>query len=85
MFPYVEIAYKENYSFLIMNPNFTKDHLGKSMSEYTDHYTHCEYIWNEFISGKRYENIIVIAHQLASISLIKLVNRFSMNHDKIRE
>ena len=85
LFPYVDFAYKENYSFLIMNPNFTKDSSGKSMSEYTDHYSHCEYIWNEYVSGKRYEHIIVIAHQLASISLIKLVNRFSMNNVNIRK
>ncbi len=80
IFPFVEYAYKENFSFLIINPNFTKDNSGKPMSEFTDHYSHCEYIWNEFITGKRYEHIVVIAHQLASISLIKLVNRFSINH-----
>lgn len=75
--PYVDNAYKESFSILIMNPNLLKDCFGKPVLEYCDHYSHCEYIWNEYVSGKRYENIVVIAHQLASISLIKLVNKFS--------
>ena len=63
-----------------MNPNYLKDpKTGKNMVEFNDHYSHCEYVWNEYISGKRYENVILIAHQLASISLIKLMNKFSNN------
>ena len=80
VFPYVDYAVKENYSVLIMNPNYLKDpKTGKNMVEFNDHYSHCEYVWNEYISGKRYENVILIAHQLASISLIKLMNKFSNN------
>jgi hypothetical protein len=78
VFPYVVSAMKGNYAVMLMNPNDLKDgKSGKVMTEFSDHYGHCEYFWNEFITGKRFESVIIIAHQLASISVIKLVNKFS--------
>ena len=78
VFPHVGLAYKENYSILLMNPNNIKDpETGKNILEFNDHYSHCEYVWNEYITGKRYEHVVIIAHQLASLSVIKLVNKFS--------
>ena len=82
VFPYVDLALKENFSVLIMNPNYPKDTKNVNCNlDSFDHYAHCECIWNEFISGKKFETVIIIAHQLASISLIKLVYKFSNNYN----
>ncbi len=62
-----------------MNPNKLKDNkLIAKINEFSDHYTHCEYIWNEFISRDQLiNNISIIAHKNSSISLIKLMKKYS--------
>lgn len=80
VFPFLTSAIKSNYSVLLMNPNELKEkekQVGKTPSELSDHYSHCECVWNDYIAGKKWENIIIVSHKLASISLIKLANKFS--------
>lgn len=72
---YVEMAQNAGYSVLIMNPNRLNDKkTGQKITEFYDHYTHCAYIWEEFITKNEiFKNIIIVSHQTASISVIKLM------------
>ena len=62
-----------------MNPNKLKDNkLIAKINEFSDHHTHCEYIWNEYISRNQIINSIsIIAHKNSSFSVIKLMKKFS--------
>jgi hypothetical protein len=64
---------------MLLNPNKLVDNKqGARINEYSDHYTHCEYIWKEYISKADYiNNVVVIAQKNASLSVIKLMNKFS--------
>jgi hypothetical protein len=61
-----------------MNPNkLTDNKLVTRLSEFSDHYTHCEYIWNEYIlKNEKITNISIVAHRNASFSAIKLLKAF---------
>ena len=78
MITYVEAATINNYSVLLMNPNKLRSNkTNLEIPEYSDHYSHCEYIWNEFIaSNTKITQIIIIGNGNASISIIKLMNKF---------
>ena len=62
-----------------MNTNKLKDNkVISKINEFYDHYSHCEYIWNEYISRDQLiNNITIIAHKNSSISVIKLMKKFS--------
>lgn len=73
------MAYSTKTSFLIMNPNkFIDNKLVTRISEFSDHYSHCEYIWNQYISNNnQITNITIVANKTASFSVIKLLKNFS--------
>jgi hypothetical protein len=80
MFDYIYGAQNNGYSVLVLNPNKLKS--GKTqqnIEEFNDHYSHCEYIFNEYLinSNKSINNIVFLAHHNAGISLIKLMNKYS--------
>ena len=62
-----------------MNPNKLVDSkLATRISEYSDHYSHCEYIWKDLITkNDKITNISIIAHKNASFSVIKLLKAFT--------
>jgi hypothetical protein len=67
-----------NYSIMLMNPNKLVDNKQNTrINEFHDHYSHCEYIWKEYISKADYiNNITIVAQGNASLSVIKLMNKF---------
>jgi hypothetical protein len=73
MINYFEMGINSRYSVMAINPNKKKlENLGLP-----DHYSTCEYFWKELISSqKKINNIIVVAHRNASLSVIKLMNIF---------
>jgi hypothetical protein len=73
------MAYANKSSFLLMNPNKLVDNkLSTRISEYSDHYGHCEYIWKVMITkNENISNISIIAHKNASFSVIKLIKGFT--------
>jgi hypothetical protein len=75
---YIELARKLKYSIMLMNPNKLFDNKqGARVGEFYDHYSHCEYIWKEYITKSDYiNNIIIIAEKNASLTAIKLMNKF---------
>jgi len=61
-----------------MNPNQFVDYKqNKNITAFYDFDSHCEYVWKNLISFKHFKNINIIAFELASIGLIKLMNKFS--------
>jgi hypothetical protein len=61
-----------------MNPGQVKDFKqNKNITAFNDFDSHCDYVWRNLISYKQFKNINIIAFELASIGLIKLMNKFS--------
>jgi hypothetical protein len=79
IYNYIEMAYTTKSSFLIMNPNKLLDNkLVSKIAEFSDHYTHCEYIWKEYITtADKITSINIIGHKNASFSVLKLIKNFS--------
>ena len=73
MINYFDMGINSKYSVMAINPNKKKlANLGL-----TDHYLICEYVWKELISSQnKINNIIIVAHKNASISVLKLMNVF---------
>lgn len=64
---------KENYSLILLNPNKKKN---KSIDLNIDYYSHCAYVFSEFIN-KKYDlikEIIVLGYGFAGMNIIKLIN-----------
>jgi hypothetical protein len=78
IYNYIEMAYIAKTSFMIMNPNkLTDNKVVSKIAEFSDHYSHCEYIWKEYITtADKITSINIIAHKNASFSVIKLVKNF---------
>lgn len=73
MIEYIEAAKYSNYAFMTFNPNRRKLH----NTHISDHHLVCEFIWKEYISTQnKLNNIVVVAHKNASLSIIKLMTVF---------
>ena len=70
----------QKFSTLIMNPNKLSDK-AITITDFSDHISHCQYIWKEFISKNKskFSKIVVVADQYAGLSIIKLIKNFSTN------
>ena len=73
----------KKYATLVMNPNHLIDYKqNKPITVFNDFDSHCEYVWKNLISFKQFKNINIITFELASISLIKLMNKFSNDFNR---
>lgn len=74
MIPYAKQAVEENYSVIILNPNFNVDILsGKKIKHNENPILHSLYVWEKYVVNSPAKEITIVAHSCGGVCTIELL------------
>lgn len=78
MLPYITKAQSENYSIIILNPNFNRNPAtGAKIPQNSDMLKHSSYVWENYIRKSPASSLAIAAHSCGGICTVHLLKTYN--------